>query len=150
MKEAKTLFDHLKEITEYQNVNYFETLSVEDKKTWSNFLIIRFLSMNRDWVDLIGQLQPAIQELEPEYLYRVLITIIPKRRVYLKYIKGKSEDKYEKWLIELVVRDFYVSRSDAVDYLNILYGTKEGRETIIYICEKYGTPPEKIKKLKIK
>jgi hypothetical protein len=150
MKEAKTLFDHLKEITEHQNPKYFQTLSDEDKKSWSNFLIIRFLSMNRDWTDLLGELQPAIQTLDPEYLYRVLITIIPKRRVYLKYVKGKAEDKYEKWLVELVARDFYVSKSEAVDYLNILYGTKEGRETIIYLCEKYGTPPEKIKKLKIK
>ena len=150
MREAKTLFDHLNHITEKQTPNYWETLSDEDKKTWSNFLIIRFLSMNKDWIDVLSNLQPVIQSLAPEYLYKVLISVIPKGKVYLKYVKGKGEDKYEKWLVELVAKEFYVSTSNAIDYLNILYGTKEGRETIIYLCEKYGTPPEKIKKLKIK
>jgi hypothetical protein len=150
MKDAKTLFDHLKEITEIQNPSYFDTLSDADKKSWSNFLIIRFLSMNRDWTSTLADLQSAIQTLEPEYLYKVLIALIPKKRVYLKYVKGKSDDKYEKWLVELISKDFYVSKADAVDYLNILYATKEGKDTIIYLCEKYGTPTDKIKKLKLK
>lgn len=145
--KAKTLFEHLKHITEVQDPNYFKSLSVEDKKTWGNFMIIRFLSMNSDYTDMMADLQPLVQTLEPEYLYRVLIAAIPKRRVYLKYVKGKDTDKYEDWLVDLIVKDFYVSKSDAIDYLNILYGTKEGRETVLYICEKYGTDPKKMKTL---
>jgi hypothetical protein len=147
--KAKTLFDHLKNITEVQDPNYFKKISVEDKKTWGNFMIIRFLSMNADWTEMLGNLQPLTQTLEPEDLYRVLITILPKRRTYLKYVKGRDEDKYEKWLVDLIAKDFYVSKSDAIDYLNILYGTKEGRETILYICEKYGTDTKQIKTLKL-
>lgn len=143
--KAKTLFDHLKHITEVQNPNYFKSLSVEDKKTWGNFLIVRFLSMSRDYTDIMADLQPLMQTLEPEYLYTVLINAIPKRKIYLKYVKGKDEDKYENWLVDLIVKDFYVSKSNAIDYLNILYGTKEGRETVVYICEKYGTDPKKMK-----
>lgn len=143
--KAKTLFDHLKHITEVQNPNYFKSLSVEDKKTWGNFLIVRFLSMSRDYTDIMADLQPLMQTLEPEYLYTVLINAIPKRKIYLKYVKGKDEDKYENWLVDLIIKDFYVSKSNAIDYLNILYGTKEGRETVVYICEKYGTDPKKMK-----
>jgi hypothetical protein len=34
--------------------------------------------------------------------------------------------------------------------LDILYSTREGRENIKYICEKYGTDSKQITKLKLK
>ncbi len=147
MSEQKKLFDHLKEITEIQNPDYFDTLSESDLKTWSNFMIIRFLSMNRDWTELLGELQPAIQTLEPNLLYKVLITLIPKRRVYLKYVKGISDDTYPKWLVDLVCKEFYVSKLEASDYLDILFSTKEGKDTIKHLSEMYGTDPKEINKL---
>ena len=52
---AKTLFDHLNAISKDQKPDYFRDLSEEDKKTWSNYMIHRFLSMNYDFVDLIAQ-----------------------------------------------------------------------------------------------
>ena len=54
--KPKTLFDHLKAITQYQDPNYWEKLSDADKKTWSNYMVHRFLSMNLDWVDIISDL----------------------------------------------------------------------------------------------
>ena len=51
---AKTLFDHLNAISKDQKPDYFKDLSEEDKKTWSNYMIHRFLSMNYDFVDLIA------------------------------------------------------------------------------------------------
>ena len=32
--KTKTLFDHLKAITQYQDPNYWETLTDADKRTW--------------------------------------------------------------------------------------------------------------------
>ena len=51
---AKGLFDHIKAITQYQDPKYFDKLDDEDLKSWSNYMIHRFLSMNPDWIDLIA------------------------------------------------------------------------------------------------
>ena len=147
---AKKLFDHLNAITAEQDPDYFNKLSEEDIKSWSNFMINRFLSMKPEWVELIATLQPLTQTLEPEQMYKLYINIIPKGRQYLKYTKGKSEDKYEEFLIELIKKEYNCSERQAIEYVEVLYSTREGRENIKYICEKYGTDKKQITKLKLK
>ena len=147
---AKTLFDHIKAITQSQDPNHFDKLEEGDLKTWSNYMIHRFLSMNADWITTIADLQPYTERLKPEQLYLTLIGIIPKGRHYLKYIKGKKTDKYESWLVDLVKEDFQCSSKEAEEYCEILYATREGRENIKYICEKYGIDKKQITKLKLK
>jgi hypothetical protein len=147
---AKSLFDHIKAITSEQNPNYWETLDDGDKKTWSNYMIHRFLSMNKDWIQVLSEIQPYTQVLEPNALYLALIGLLPKGRHYLKYTKGKNDAKYEGWLVELIIKEFTSSKKEALEYLEIFYATKEGRENIKYICEKYGTEKKLITKLKLK
>jgi len=151
MKEhkSKTLFDHIKNITSVQNPNYWETLEEGDKKTWSNFMIHRFLSMNSEWIEVLSEIQPYTQTLEPKYLYLLLIGLLPKGKYYLKYIKGKKTDKYESFLIELVKQDFQCSLRQAEEYIEILYASREGRENIKYICQKYSNESKHITKLKL-
>ena len=147
---AKTLFDHIKAITSEQNPKYWDTLEDEDKKTWSNFMIHRFLSMNSDWIELLSEIQPLTQTLEPKQLYLVMIGLLPKGKYYLKYVKGKGVDKYEKWLVDLIKQDYQCSSRQAEEYVEILYSTKEGREHIKYTCERYGVEKKLITKLKLK
>ena len=148
--KPKTLFDHIKAITQEQNPKYWDTLEEADKRTWSNFMVHRFLSMNPDWIELLSEIQPLTQTLEPKQLYLAMIGLLPKGRYFLKYVKGKGVDKYEKWLIELIIQDFQCSSREAEEYCEILYSTKEGRENIKYICEKYGVDKKQITKLKLK
>ena len=147
---AKKLFDHLNAITSEQDPKYFDKLSDEDLKSWSNFMINRFLSMKPEWVELIATLLPLTQTLEPKEMYKLYISVIPKGKYYLKYIKGKGEDKYEEFLVELIKKDFQCSEKEANEYIEVLYSTREGRENIKYICEKYGTDKKQITKLKLK
>ena len=147
---AKSLFDHIKAITQEQKIDYWDTLEEGDKKTWSNYMIHRFLSMNPDWIEVLSEIQPYTQVLEPKQLYLSLIGIIPKGRYFLKYTKGKKDNKYESFLIDILVQDFQCSTKEAEDYCEILYSTREGRENIKYICEKYGVDKKQITKLKLK
>ena len=147
---AKTLFDHIKAVTQFQDPKYWDKLEESDKKTWSNYMIHRFLSMNPDWIEVLSEIQPYTQVLEPKNLYLSLIGIIPKGRYFLKYTKGKKENKYESFLIDLIKQDFMCSSKEAEDYCEILYSTREGRENIKYICEKYGIDKKQITKLKLK
>lgn len=148
--KVKGLFDHVRMVTNIQDPDYFSKLSDADRRTWSNYMIHRFLSMNADWTELISMLQPYTQTLEPKYFYKLLIGVIPKGRHYLRYIKGSKEEKYENWLIDLIKIEYMCSTKEAQDYAEILYATKEGREHIKYICQKYGTDPKEITKLKLK
>lgn len=147
---AKTLFEHLKNVTEIQDPKYFDNLDEGEKRTWSNYMVQRFLSMNPDWVDLIAELQPYTQLLEPRLLYLVYIGILPKGKYYLRYVKGKKDGKYESWLVDLIKMEYQSSIREAEDYCELLYATKPGREQIKYICEKYGIESKKITTLKLK
>lgn len=147
---AVGLFDHIKQITSVQNPKYWDTLEDDDKKTFSNYMVHRFLSMNPDWIEVLSEIQPYTQTLEPRHLYLLLIGILPKGKYYLKYIKGKKTDKYESFLIDLVRQDFQCSSRQAEEYVEILYASKEGRENILYICTKYGIEKKQITKLKLK
>ena len=147
---AKKLFDHLNAITAEQDPNYFNKLTEEDIKSWSNFMINRFLSMKPEWVELIATLLPLSQTLEPEQMYKLYINVLPKGKQYLKYTKGKAEDKYEQFLIDLIQKEYSCSERQANEYAEVLYSSREGRENIQYICERYGLTKKEISKLKLK
>jgi len=116
----KSLFDHLNAITKDQDPKYWDKLDESDRKTWSNFMVHRFLSMNKDWVEILSEIQPYTQTLPPKQLYLALIGIIPKGRHFLKYVKGSKSENYEGWLVELVVKDFQCSVKEAEESLDIL------------------------------
>ena len=147
---TKTLFDHITNITSVQNPKYWDSLEEVDKKSWSNYMVHRFLSMNPDWIEILSEIQPYTQTLEPRQLYLALIGILPKGRYYMKYIKGKKADKYDSWLVDLIKQDFNCSLKESEEYCEILYATTEGRENIKYICQKYGIDKKQITKLKLK
>ena len=147
---AKGLFDHINAITKDQDPKYWDKLEDADKKTWSNWLIIRYMSMNPDWVEMVAEIQPYIQEAPPKAVYKALIGVIPKGKTYLRYMKGKSVKDYEQWIIDLVAKWFMVSSREASEYLDILYESTIGREEIKRIAEAYGTNPKEITKLKLK
>jgi hypothetical protein len=147
---AKTLFDHINAITQEKNPKYWDSLEESDKKTWSNYMILRFLSMKPEWIELVADIQPYLQEAPPKAMYLALIGLIPKTRAFLKYMKPASADKYEKWVIELVAKKYEVSLGEAEDYTHILYQTTSGKNHIKEIAEAYGTDPKQITKLKLK
>ena len=82
-------------------------------------------------------------------MYLALIDLLPKGRHVMKYIKPKGADKYEGWLVDLVAKNYEVSKIEAEDYLKILYASHTGKQKIIELAENYGTDPKVIKKLKI-
>ena len=147
---VKKLFDHLNAITSEQDPNYFNKLSEEDLKSWSNFMVNRFLSMKPEWVELVATLLPLSQTLSPKEMYKLYINVIPKGKYFLKYVKGKSEDKYEQFIVDLLKKEYYCSENQAIEYLEVLYSSREGREYLKYVSEKYGVDKKQITKLKLK
>ena len=147
---AKTLFDHLNAITDKKDPKYWDSLEESDKKTCSNYMILSFLSMKPEWIELVADIQPYLQEAPPKAVYLALIDLIPKTRAFLKYMKPASSEKYEDWIIELIARYYEVSLTESEEYLKILYETTNGKLHIKEIAENYGTDPKQITKLKLK
>ena len=147
---AKGLFDHINAITQDKNPKYWDMLEESERKTWSNYMILRFLSMKPEWIELIADIQPYLQEAPPKAMYLCLIGLIPKTRAFLTYMKPASSEKYEDWIIELVARYYSVSILQAEEYYLILHQTTFGKQHIKEIAEAYGTDPKQITKLKLK
>ena len=143
--KKKGLFDHIKQITDVQNPNYWDDITDEDKKTWSNYMVNRFLSMKMDWIDIVNEVQKY--QMEPEILYKVYTNIFPKGKQWLKYIKGDKKMKYPKWVYETVAKHLQCSireASDAVEMYDISHG---GQAELADILFKYGIEKKEVRKL---
>ena len=142
---SKSLFDHIKQITDVQNPNYWSDISDEDKKSWSNYMVNRFLSMKMDWIDIVNEVQKY--DLEPEIVYKLYTNIFPKGKQWLKYIKGDKKMKYPKWVYEIVSKHLQCSMreaSDAVEMYDISHG---GQSELIDILLKYGKTEQECRKI---
>ena len=143
--KAKSLFDHIKQITDVQNPNYWDDISDEDKKSWSNYMVNRFLSMKMDWVDIVNEVQKY--QMEPEMLYKVYTNIFPKGKQWLKYIKGDKKMKYPKWVYDIVAKHLQVSMREANDAVEMYEISAGGQAELADILGKYGIEQKEIRKL---
>ena len=138
---SKSLFDHIKQITNVQNPMYWESLDDGDKKTWSNYMVHRFLSMKSEWLVVVNEIQ-KYWEIAPKNLYQFYIDVLPKGRTFLRYVKSKKKSKVEKWAMEHLKDYFQTSSREIEEYLEIL--TRQQVETIIM---KYGVTDKELKQV---
>lgn len=142
---VKSLFDHVNHIHEQQTLNYFSTLIDSDKRTYSNYMVNRILSMNIHLLPLVDEIQQYT--LDPAVHYLFYATTIPRGKQYNKYVKSKTKITHEPWLIELVAKHFQVSQEEAVLYIDIYY--KKNTAELRAICEAYAVDQKLIKKAKL-
>ena len=138
---AKSLFDHIKAVTQFQDPKYWDKLEDDDKKTWSNYMVHRFLSMKSEWLEVVNEIQ-KYWELKPKNLYQFYIDIIPRGRTFLRYTKSKKKSKVEKWAMEHLVDYFECSTREVEQHLDIL--TKQQVTSIIM---RYGVDDKQLKKI---
>ena len=143
--KKKNLFQHLNQVTTRQNPDYWNTLSEEDKKTWSNYMIHRFLSMKMEWVEVVNELQKY--KLQPKDLYILYINVLPKGKQFLKYTKRKNQMDYPNWLINIVANHEEVSKKEAYDMIEMYMLTEGGMLELGQLCQKWGVEPEKIEEI---
>ena len=145
--KRKSLFDHINQITAVQSLNYWEDISDEDKKSWSNYMTHRFLSMKMEWIELVNELQKY--NLHPKELYKLYTNVLPKGKQWLKYIKGRSDMDYPNWLINIIVNHEEVSKKEAYDMIEMYMLTEGGMLELGEICRKWGVEEKKIEELGI-
>lgn len=140
------LFDHIKNLT--VNKKPWAELRASDKKTFNSYMITLWLGMVPELLTLVDDLQIySIGNLTPEQYYKILYDYLPVKSYFIKYIKGIKEGKFNKDLIQLVSKHYEISKSDAVDYLEIFNGNINNQLELRNLIEKYGKTDKEINKL---
>ena len=136
-----TLFDHLANIT-WKKKPWSE-LSETDQKSFSPYLINRWLSMNINYIELVDMFQQyTIGPLNKKHVYQLYFDFLPKQKSFNKYIKGKKQDKYNKELVKLIANHYQVAKIEAEEYISLLEQTE-----ISSLLKKYGKTDKEIKGL---
>jgi hypothetical protein len=143
MQPARTIFEHLSGITDKKT--QWNKLTEADHKSFSPYIINRWLSMNYDLIELVDALQQyTIGNLDTKHVYELYYDLLPKQKYYSKYTKGSKTEKYNKDMIELIASHLSVSIAEATEYVDIWMNTN--KLPLIEILKKYGKTEQEIKK----
>ena len=134
-----TIFDWINQIL--IDKKHWDSFDESDQKTFSPFIINRWLSMDEEFVEGVNYFQKyAIGTLEPREVYKWYSDFLPKGKRFNKYIKGKKDKKYDPELINIMCKYFQCSKIESKENLSLI-----SKEELKEILQKYGTDPKQIK-----
>ena len=132
------IFDFLKQIT-YEKQSW-DSFTEEDKVSFNPYMIHRFLSMNPEYIEFVNLIQ-NIPYTEKEKIYKLYLYMIPKKNMFLKYIKS-TRTKTKEELLQHLASHYECSLREAGEYYHMLHS-----DTIKGILKKRGIEDKEIKKL---
>lgn len=142
--KTASIFDHLSNIQEKKTS--WDSLSEADRKSFSPYMINRFLSMNKEYIELVNECQKyTVGQLSARDTYKLYSDLLPKQKTFSKYIKGKKSDKYNSELVELLSKHYQISEKEATEYLDLFY--LDRLNTLKEIIKKYGKNDKEVAKL---
>lgn len=144
-----TPFQHIEEITGKQRLEYFDSLSEPDKKTFNVYLINLALSMNPALLPLVNEVNRQWSSLNPREVYLVYCSLLPKSKRRYPWVKKQKSTSYPEWVITIMEQHFQINTSNAMTYLDILHATETGKGELKQLLEGYSSDPKAIKKLKL-
>ncbi len=91
-----TLFDCLKDVITVKSGKLAE--QADFKKTWSSFMMVRYLSMDSRFQEVAFEANRMTELLSAEQMYRYLVKAVPKSsNSFIRYIaKAKAAKKGAK------------------------------------------------------
>ena len=136
-----TIFNWLNQILFYKKG--WNTFTMTDQKIFQPYIINRFLSMNEEYIEIVNYFQKySVGLLESKEIYKWYCAVLPKRKQWNKYIKGKSHKKYDKELVDIISNHFECSKLQTKEYLGLI-----NKEELKEILEMYGIDKKKTKRL---
>jgi hypothetical protein len=119
MISPTTLFEWLNEITVTKTPP--ENFSEESWDKFNSYMVHRYLSMYIGYIDIVNYVQ-KINPTNKKQIYSIYREMIPKQKVWLKYIKSQTPKKNAE-LVEYVADYFECSLGEADHYIDILRET---------------------------
>jgi hypothetical protein len=142
--KAIGLFDHVKHIRNVKDPEYFDSLSDRDKKSWSNFMILKALAMDPKFIEFGAVLYRFFDIIPPNAMYKAVAGLTVSG--WCPWIKSTKKSQ-PKSLLEFIANHFEISRSEAEGYLTTYLATEEGRETLTNMMSTYGHDEKEITKM---
>lgn len=113
------------------------------EESWDNFnsyMVNRFISMNMEYVYLANYVQ-TIPYDNKKQLYSIYREMIPRKKVWLKYIKGTSKT-FQPQLVDHICNYFECGKDTATEYLGVMK-----KQHTLDILSKMGIEEKEAKKL---
>ena len=132
------LFDWLNEIT-YTKRDW-DSFTEDEQSSFSPYIVHRYVSMYYGYID-IANIAQKLPMTESEKIYTIYKTMLPKKKMFLKYIKNQNKKNY-KDIMEYVAEYFECGLGEAEHYIDIIQ--KVGVQDILF---KMGVDEKKTKKL---
>ena len=133
-----TVFDWLNEITVKKTPpNDFTQENWDD---WNSYMVERLLSMNINYIDIVNFVQNINPQNKKE-IYTIYREMIPKRKVWNKYIKNQNK-KDSKEIAKIIANKLSIGSDEANSYIPML-----GKEGITEVLSDLGYEKKEITKL---
>jgi phage-related tail protein len=115
-KDIKNIWGWLNEITLYKTPS--EEISQESWNNFNSYMIHRYVSMDMGYIDIVNYVQ-KINPQSKKQIYSIYREMIPKKKVYLKYVKNENKKNYKE-VAEYVADYLECSLGEADQYIPIL------------------------------
>ena len=145
-KRKAGLFDHLNQIRKTKNPDYFSTLDEDDLKTFNQYMLLRFLSMDSSIIEEISLISKYLNLIPNSQFYTLCINLLPKSNYFFKYIKSDFK-KPNKELVDIISQRYMISSRESIEYITECLEIDGGIYELEGICREYGFTNKEIKKI---
>ena len=136
-----TIIDWMNQLLVHKK--HWDDFTEDEQKKFSPFIINRWLSMDKEFIEIVNYFQKySIGTLESREVYKWYCDVLPKGKRFNKYIKGKKDKKYDKELVDVLIKYFECSKSEIVDYIELI-----NKIELEQILKMYGKNEKTIKRL---
>ena len=136
--KIRNIFDWLQHITLYKTPA--SEFTDNDWENFNSYMVHRFISMSPYYVEVADYAQSMLPTMKKE-IYNFYKEMIPKRKVWLQYIKSKTKT-VNKNLIEDIAKYYEIGAADALSYIAVMT-----KEEISIVLSEMGKDNKEIKKL---
>jgi hypothetical protein len=88
----------------------------ENLKAFNNYMALRFLSMDRDNIDIVNMLNQYQGVMDKKQMYEILVDVIPPKKTFIRYVSTK---KKESEYIPFICEYYQCSPKEAEEYVKI-------------------------------
>lgn len=110
------LFSIIKDLT--QNKKKWNDLEEEEIKQINPFILNRFLSMNKEFIELVNYIQWIPYERKESY-YKIYFDILPKKSLWLQYLKTKNKEN-NKDLLKILSQYWECSQKESNENIKFI------------------------------
>ena len=133
-----TLFNWLDEITIKKTPA--SQFSEKDWEGWNSYMVHRFMSMGKNNIEISNMAQRFLPT-DKNGIYNFYCSMIPKKKVWNKYIKSSIKPK-NKELVKILANYFECGTHEADNYIDVI-----GKDEVKSILSSIGKEKKEITQL---